>query len=94
MQVVVSTHFMGLSDNAQAGTDLTTLLSLFALGAIPGMIAAGFIAGSFGYGAAFATAALSCLAAFLVSRAAPVVSASSPQSEAAAAEGAASAKPS
>ena len=72
MQVVVSTVFMTLSDEGQAGTDLTTLLSLFALGAIPGMVAAGFIAGAFGYSAGFATAAASCLGAFLIARAAPL----------------------
>ncbi|MEM0943035.1 MAG: hypothetical protein AAGI70_03720, partial [Pseudomonadota bacterium] len=60
MQVVVTTVFMGLSRVAQAGTDLTTHLAVFALGAIPGMVLAGFIAGAFGYGAGFATGALSC----------------------------------
>ena len=63
MQVVVSTVFMTISEGNQAGTDLTTLLALFALGAIPGMLVSGFVAGSFGYGAGFAVAAVSCLGA-------------------------------
>ena len=63
MQVVVSTVFMTISEGSQAGTDLTTLLALFALGAIPGMLISGFVAGSFGYGAGFAVAAASCLVA-------------------------------
>ena len=73
MQIVVTTVFMTLSDETQAGTDLTTFLALFALGAIPGMVISGFIAGPLGYGAGFAVAALSCLVSFVLSRLLPVI---------------------
>ena len=73
MQVVVTTVFMSLSDGTQAGTDLTTFLALFSLGAIPGMVASGFIAGTFGYGAGFAVAALSCAGGLVLSRLFPVL---------------------
>ncbi|MEM6354112.1 MAG: MFS transporter [Pseudomonadota bacterium] len=71
MQVVVTTIFMGLSTSAQAGTDLTTHLAVFALGAIPGMVLAGFIAGTFGYGAGFAAGAVSCAIGFALSKRLP-----------------------
>lgn len=74
MQVVVSTVFMTLSDGPQAGTDLTTLLALFALGAVPGMVVAGFVAGSFGYAAGFALAAASSLGAAALAHLRPVPS--------------------
>ena len=73
MQVVVSTVFMTLSDGNQAGTDLTTLLALFALGAIPGMVVSGFVAGSFGYGAGFALAAASSVCAAAMAHVRPVL---------------------
>lgn len=78
MQVVVTTVFMALSKQTQAGTDLTTFLALFALGAIPGMVVSGFIAGAFGYGAGFAVAALSCAGGLALSRLLPVVSDAEP----------------
>lgn len=78
MQVVVTTVFMTLSKAAQAGTDLTTFLALFSLGAIPGMVLSGFIAGSFGYGAGFAVAALSCAGGLVLSRLLPVLSEAEP----------------
>ena len=72
MQVVVTTLFMGLSDRTQGGTDLTTFLSLFALGALPGTVTGGFVAGSFGYGAGFAVGALSCFGGLVISRLLPL----------------------
>ncbi|WP_119166276.1 MFS transporter [Algihabitans albus] len=72
MQVVITTLFMTLSDRMQGGTDLTTFLALFALGALPGTVAGGFIAGSFGYGAGFAVGALSCFCGFVISRLLPL----------------------
>lgn len=72
MQVVVTTLFMTLSDRSQGGTDLTTFLALFALGALPGTVAGGFVAGAFGYGAGFAVGALSCFGGLAVSRLLPL----------------------
>ena len=63
---------MGLSDRTQGGTDLTTFLSLFALGALPGTVTGGFVAGSFGYGAGFAVGALSCFGGLAISRLLPL----------------------